>query len=461
VENEYRGLGYNDARASVATAIDREHGRVDVALAVTEGRQAILAGVEVAGADVTTRGTIEGALGLPIGSPVGLDKVYRAQKGLYDTGVFQHAEVALSPVDQTATASISGVQAVRAGVTVRELPPYQFRYGFRLTDEVGPVEATRQVRSAFVADLLRKNLFGRAISTGVAGQIEKDRGLLRGLLSLPKLFTLPVVTNVFASTSREVFPPVTEFDTTLVERVTEFTVEQRFRPARDMGVSYGYDLERKRTFDPEPDPDSVLPPLDLVAKVARLTAAYAWDTRDDPSDARRGWFHSSGVEYGAKALGSDLQFVKYLAQQSYFLGALRERVVLASSFRLGLGRPFEGQRLDQKFLAGGGTSVRGFAEDSLGGVDFFGPIGGDALLVLNQEVRFPIVWWFRGVAFIDAGNVFATPSEVSFRNLDVGTGLGLRVHSPFALLRLDFGLPVTRRNEELPHRWYFGIGHVF
>jgi len=459
VERAYRSLGYNDARASVTTAIDRSAARVNVTLIVVEGNQAVLSGVDVTGSDVTARHTIERALDLPVGEPVGLDRVYRAQKGLYDTGVFQQADVTLAPVVEAAGAP-PGIQFVRAVVNVRELPRYQFRYGFRLTDEVGPVEATRQVRPAFVADLLRRNLFGRAISTGVAGQIERDRRLLRGLVSLPTLFTLPVVTNFFATTSRELFPAVSEFDTALAERITEFTVEQRFRPARRMGVSYGYDLEHKRTFDPEPDPDSVLPPLDIVARVARLTGTYAWDTRDDPSDAHRGWFHSSGFEYGTKALGSELRFMKYLAQQSYFK-TLGGQVVLASAFRLGVGRPFEGQRLDRKFLAGGGTSVRGFAEDALGEVDFFGPVGGDALLVLNQEVRFPIFRWFRGVAFIDAGNVYPTPADLSWRDLEVGTGVGLRIHSPFALVRLDFGMPVTRRDEEPSSRWYFGIGHAF
>ncbi len=34
------------------------------------------------------------------------------------------------------------------------------------------------------------------------------------------------------------------------------------------------------------------------------------------------------------------------------------------------------------------------------------PIGGDRLLILNQEVRFPIYRWMNGVAFADAGNIF-------------------------------------------------------
>ena len=40
----------------------------------------------------------------------------------------------------------------------------------------------------------------------------------------------------------------------------------------------------------------------------------------------------------------------------------------------------------------------GMAEEGLGDRDFFGdPVGGEALLLLNQEVRFPVYRWLRGV----------------------------------------------------------------
>ena len=96
----------------------------------------------------------------------------------------------------------------------------------RLSDEVGPTEANRQVRPAFVVDLLRRNLVGRAVSTGVAGQLEADRRLARGFVSLPQLFGRPVTTNLFLTASREDFTP--EGSTPFVEDRSDITVEQRF-----------------------------------------------------------------------------------------------------------------------------------------------------------------------------------------------------------------------------------------
>ena len=455
VELGYLRQGYNDARVSVTTLVDPERGQVDMSLTVAEGRQQILTSVEVSGATTTARSTIDHALNLELGQAANLTDYYRAQKGLYDTGVFQSADVTLEPLED-APAGEGNTQPVRASVSLVELPRYRFRYGLRLSDAVGPAEAGREVRPALVVDLLRRNLFGRAVSTGMAGQIETDRRLARGFVSLPRMFNLPVTTSLFLTQSREDFSPG---GSAFVESKSDVTVEQRFRPAEKMAVTYGYSVARSHVFGLDPIPG--IPETDVSITLAKLTSTYAWDTRDDPSNARRGWFHSSGLEYAPEQLGSDFRFMKYLAQE-YFFKSVADSVVLASAFRLGAARGF-GQDLlpSEKFFAGGGTSVRGFAEEGLLEPDFFGPVGGNALLLLNQEVRFPVYKWLRGVGFIDAGNVFPRARDVSFTNLEAGTGFGVRIHSPFALIRIDYGMPLTSRQREPSGRWYFAIGQTF
>ena len=110
--------------------------------------------------------------------------------------------------------------------------------------------------------------------------------------------------------------------------------------------------------------------------------------------------------------------------------------------------------------------MRGYAEDSLGPKDELGLPGGDALLAFNGELRFPVRGWVKGVAFLDVGNVFKSRSDFSFRDLAVGYGFGLRLASPFAILRMDFGIPAStvaaRRGNQIGNgRIYFGIGHIF
>ncbi len=455
VEIDYLHLGYNDVRVSVTSTAHPDDPSARITVQVQEGQQQVLQGVSLSGANITTPGTVRRALDLKIGEPADLSDLYRAQKRLYDTGVFQRAEIVLEP---TGEAGAAGTEPVRAAVTLEEVPPYRLRYGVRLADDTGPVEADREFRPGFVVDFLRRNLFGRALSAGVAGQIEADRRLARGILSTPQFFGLPVTSSLYLTQSRQDFTP--EGFTPFVEDGSEVTAEQRFRPRSDMAVSYDYRFKRSRVF--EPSAPAGLPTFDVQVNVARLTGTFAWDTRDDPFNARRGSFLSTGLESGVASLGSDLRFIKLIVQQFYFR-PVGQSVVLASAARLGAARGFDQELIpSERFFVGGGTSVRGFAEDGLGSVDFLGdPEGGASSLIFNQEVRFPIYKWVRGVGFFDAGNVFPRARDLRPFDLEAGGGFGVRIDTPFGLARIDYGMPFTQRSRQPFGRWYFSIGQAF
>ncbi|MGE3471433.1 MAG: translocation/assembly module TamB domain-containing protein [Vicinamibacterales bacterium] len=453
VEIAYAREGFNDARATVTSRADEDTARVAVTLDVQEGPRQVLDAVVVRGGARTSPGTVRTALDLDRGAPADRADVYRAQKRLYDTGIFRRADVELTPAGPVAA---DGTQPVRAEVTLEELAPYRLRYGLRVTDDTGPLDADRTLRPGAVVDLLRRNLFGRALSAGVAGQLEADRRLARAVLSAPRLFGLPVTSNLYLTRSRQDFtmPGSTPF----VRDGAEIVAEQRVTPRADMTVAYTYRFLRTHAFELDNPAASA---FDLRVDVARLTGTFAWDTRDDQLLPRRGWFHSSGVEFAVPSLGSDLRFLKFILQQYRFTPV--GPVVLASAFRLGTAWGFDPPLLfSERYFAGGGTSVRGFAEDALGGVDFLGdPVGGSNSLILNQEVRFPIYKWAGGVAFVDAGNVFDRVRDISFGGLAYGAGLGLRLNTPFGLARIDFGVPLTDRRQQPAGRWYFSLGHAF
>jgi outer membrane protein assembly factor BamA len=146
------------------------------------------------------------------------------------------------------------------------------------------------------------------------------------------------------------------------------------------------------------------------------------------------------------------------------------RVTMASAVRLG------GSFLDplffvDPFYVGGADTVRGYPEALIGPKNILGrATGGNATLILNQEVRLPIYRWVRGVAFVDAGSVFESNSAIRLSDLDVGYGAGLRLHTPFSIFRIDLGFPTSAVDVPLASggfqrtrapRWYFGLGHVF
>ena len=142
----------------------------------------------------------------------------------------------------------------------------------------------------------------------------------------------------------------------------------------------------------------------------------------------------------------------------------RNRLLVALGARVGVAKGLGGQIVirSERFRAGGGTTVRGFEQDHLGPLDSFGaPLGGDAMIVLNTELRFPLYKFFDGVAFVDAGNVYPHLSDFKPFDLRASYGLGLRIRTPYVVLRLDYGFKVSPRPGE-PHGKFFGsIGQAF
>jgi len=236
--------------------------------------------------------------------------------------------------------------------------------------------------------------------------------------------------------------------------------QQQLQTASHLTLSYSYRFDRDHTVNTRIDPITGIS-FDITVNVARLIGNAAWDTRDDPLNATRGSLYSSSLQWAPDRLGSQFRFLKYVGQAYRFQNV--HGVVLASAARLGLVGPLGGQELisSERFLAGGSRTVRGVDENSLGPRDFFGdPAGGESLLVLNQEARVPVYKWLHGVGFIDAGNVYPTIRDLKLTDLAGSVGFGLRLNTPFALLRADYGKvvwgPAPRTG-----KWFFGIGQAF
>jgi outer membrane protein assembly complex protein YaeT len=460
IETFYAAEGFNGVQIEVETEPDEAGATVAVTFAVLEGVQQILRDVTTQGATRTDEDVLRRALRLRMGAPVNLGDWSLARKRLYDTNVFRQVDIEPVPMEPTAQDSAAGIQPIRAVVRVVEYPVWRLRYGTQFSDELRDTPDadgdTRLQSLGVLADLQNQNLFGRAITAGIAGRYERSRQAASFFTSNSSFFGLPVRSSGFVFGSRQ--STTDSLITTLVERVG-ITGEQRWRPSRTSEVLWSFRYERASTSSPDIE-------LDLLpVRVSRLNAAVYFDRRDDPSDPTRGWFTSGNWEQAVQMLGSDYSNGKVFLQQALYRAI--KRLTFAGRVQLGTGYGEESLIPSERFQLGGATTVRGYAENELGPQTVLGfPAGGDALLALNAEMRFPVRGWFQGVAFVDAGNVFAQRSELSFRDLAIGYGIGLRLASPFAMLRVDFGIPnraIGNRpaNQWSSGRWYFGVGHIF
>lgn len=107
--------------------------------------------------------------------------------------------------------------------------------------------------------------------------------------------------------------------------------------------------------------------------------------------------------------------------------------------------------------------MRGFKKDELGPRDPLTDLalGGEAVFVLNQELRFPIFKKFSGVVFLDLGNVYPKISDFGLFDIRKTAGFGFRLHTPFILVRLDWGFKLDRRPGETRSQIFFSIGQAF
>ncbi len=451
IEAVYRTRGFNDVSVTPRIAVDDADGTAAVVFVVQAGPEQRLSDVVVDGTRRTRPSAVLRALSLEPGAPVDFAQWAKARKRVFDTNVFRQVEVRPEVLPGTGP---DGTQAVRARVSVTEWPAWQVRYGLQLDDKGltlpgGETAGGRQQDLGVIADVQNRNAFGRAFTYGLYGRLQPDVRSSNAYLTFPTLFGRTVQTNVFASASREdlSFDGGSEAD---LRRAKELvSVEQRILRHRSFEVAYSYRLSHEvlKPFDPED-------PFLQEVVVGRFTGAGFVDRRDDPFDATRGWFGSLSAEELSE-FASTTDSIKLLA--TFYRYRPLGRVTLASAVRLG-GSFLDTLSFGERFFVGGADTVRGYSENAAGARDLRGfATGGNALVVLNQEVRGPIYRWLKGVLFIDAGNTFASNADISLRDLQVGYGAGLRLDTPFSVFRLDMGVPVQGGSR----RWYFGIGQVF
>jgi outer membrane protein assembly factor BamA/autotransporter translocation and assembly factor TamB len=473
LDRHYRARGFNHVAILQEAAADSSRADVDVTITVDEGRQQRLREVVTTGLRRTSPELVSRALKLEVGAPVDLAAWNTARRRLYETGAFRSVDIQREVVS-AATADGSPEEPVRATVTVQEWPPLRVRYGLELLDQLQAAgdaaranapasegQGGRTLAVGLAGDVGFRNLFARAISAGAAARYTPDARAARVYATAPSFFGMPITSNVFFERSLERVgaEAVGGAPTAEVQR-TDLTFEQRVRTGRRTEISYSYTRERNHTFALNPDPFDPLP-FDLTVTLSKLASNMVIDRRNDLSDATLGWFHSSGLQYAPPAFGSDVRFVKYLLRQYYFRQA--GPLVFATAMRLGLASAFDQTLIpSERFFAGGGNTVRGYAEDVLTPFDRFGDaVGGSALVVFNQEVRFPMFKYVRGVGFFDAGRAFDEVAHLSLGDLSASGGFGVRVHTPFVLLRVDVGFPFDPAAGPRRARWFFSLGQLF
>jgi outer membrane protein insertion porin family len=389
------------------------------------------------------------------------DALLRGQGNIYRLGLFRSATV--RPLD-----TVTAGERRDVAVSVAEKPAGTAQWGAGYN--------TRDGLRGFV-ELGYANLQGLARRVSLRGEVSFDPTASRpteyvGNLGFrePRLgdtqWTFRV--NVVAQrTTRSV-------DQFSLERLALIpAIERMLLPGLQTGLEL--QAEQSQVFDVASDVLLFNPRDEGRLRTVSFGPFAVYDGRDDAFVPRRGVFDSLRLRSAPSQLGSDVPFVKLTGQHSQYI-PLSENVTFVYAVRGGWAWSFaKGQEVPirERFFLGGRTTVRGFAENSIGpegamfvnaqGVRSGGqdPLGGDMVLNLNDELRFPLAYGVGGAVFADGGGVYLQDRTLSIDNFRRSAGLGLRYITPVGPMSLDYGFKLDRRTGESVGEVHFSIGNIF
>lgn len=485
-------LGYQNASVEANPNFSADLTRADPLLVVREGPRIFVDHVLIVGNVHTSTQTIERELLVKPGHPLGLAAVNESQRRLASLGLFRRARITeLGHGEETRRDVI---------VTVEEAPTTTVGYGaggemlLRVVRraEDGGVAAQRvefAPRASF--QIGRRNLFGKNRSINFFTSVSlypKDPAFFPGQSAASSDGGYGLSEYRVLGTFREPRAFDTAADATLTG-ILEQQIRSSFNFSRrsvgievsrrltgEVSVSGNYQIQRTRVFDEKVSPSEQLLIDRRFAQVrlSSFSGTVISDTRDDQIEPRSGHYWSVNGQLAARRIGSQVGFAKsFVTGQLFRTLPHTNRMVFAADARLGLaaGFPRDVVRTDvqrqsvgevdqqpivetvqdlpasERFFAGGDTTVRGFALDTLGTTETIKEgfaVGGNGLVIFNAELRLPVRGGLGVVGFIDAGNVFARVTDLDLTELRGAIGFGFRYRSPVGPLRVDIGFKLNR-----------------
>lgn len=409
--------GFSADVENVAPAKPGESPRVRLTYHITEGPQVRVARVLLSGYEHTRPGVISREVGIRAGEPLSEGAVLETQRKLYNLGIFSRVTVAPQNPEGASTEKTIVVM-------VDEAKRYTVGYGLGLEVQrlgSGPTSTAINFAPRITLELAKANLTGRADSLSFEVRASTIQGRALLTYTAPNYFASPNF-NLQLSAYYESARDVQTFDS----RRAEGSVRLAQKLSSTSSLLYRYAFRHVIASNLKIAPE-LIPLYSQNTEVSEFGVAWLRDRRNSLTDATRGDFENVDVSLAMKPIGSSANFLRVYLQNSTY-HPIGRRLVFVRSTRFGVQTPYGNSLssdipIPERFFAGGGTSLRGFGLNQAGPRDPVTgfPVGGQAMLVFNQDLRFPmhlplIGDRLGGALFYDAGNVFSSVRQISLRS---------------------------------------------
>jgi outer membrane protein insertion porin family len=443
----YAQRGYLHAQVALETT--RTDDRVDVMLRIDEGAPTRVGRIVVTGLIATDEIVVRREIAVKPGDPFDPELLVETERRLSRLGLFERIQV--GPL-RPPRAPFGDVEIV-----LREGKPWRVEFG-------GGYGTDRGWRG--LLEIGHDNLFGTGRSASVREKLTEDGDRTDLSFRTPWLFGFPLKGD--ATLFREQWQELgyQRQGAGIATGVLRAFFREPLSDIDRLRVGLRYQLEWVRRYDVDPsllagDSARIVEGSQIVA---RITPAVTLDYRDNVIDPLRGSFHTLSVDVAAPYLGSQASFVKSRLETAWYFDWLSPAVIAVGA-RLGLATAYGNTAalpIEDRFYAGGASTVRGYAQDKIGPLDpAANPTGGNGLAIGNLEARFPLWQWLSAVAFVDAGAVVPEVGDLTGAAFKTGVGGGLRIKTPVGPIRLDAGYALNPIRGDDRWQLYFGIGQAF
>jgi outer membrane protein insertion porin family len=469
--SRYYSAGFPDARFRWRPVPSQEPHHVNLEYVVREGQRQFVRDVLVTGIKHTRPELVDNNITLQKGDPLSLMAMTDGQKALYNLGVFAKVETAVQNPD-------GREQYKHVLYDIEEAKRYTLNVG--VGAEVGKLGGTTTSLSAPIGgngfsprvslDLSRLNFLGRGHFVTLRGRVSTLDKRASFNYVAPRLHDVAGQDITFTAlweTSNNV--------RTFSSRREEGSIQISRQFSRATTGLFRYTYRRVSTSNVV-IPALLVPALLQPVRLGLLSANLAEDKRDNPADARRGVYNTADISLASSAFGSQRSFLRSLFRNATY-HPISRYWTLARETTFGLIFPFnvpagldrnDAVPLPERFFGGGNVSNRGFPENQAGPRDIGTPagpgapatqptgfpLGGNAVLFNTVELRFPLIGEnIGGVLFHDAGNVYRSVGDISFRasqrdpkdfNYMVhAVGFGLRYKTPVGPVRVDLAYSIN------------------
>ena len=202
--------------------------------------------------------------------------------------------------------------------------------------------------------------------------------------------------------------------------------------------------------------------------VSSLRFSWTYDSLVQHLNPIGGMLNEVTLEYAGGLLQGETSFIKTTTDTQYYQTLIGD-FVLATAVRFGVTTGLRSNRRAElisfeRFWAGGSTTVRGYAERSLGPEHIAGIHRGDVQFIFNTELRFPIYSIVRGAFFFDAGNVWDSLADIesSLARLPSAVGAGIYLDFGALTVGVDYAIPlVSVPSSPDTRRAHFRLGSTF